>query len=508
MLQKREELLRAVLRCAPVVLFSLDARGIVTLAEGRALAMAGKRATELVGTSPLERYAESEDVVRDIRRALRGEEFAAEHRIGEAILETHYRPLFDGRGQVAGTVGVSIDVTARKNAEAERAKMEAQLLQAQKLESLGVLAGGIAHDFNNLLTGILGNVSMALAEPMSPSTAHRLEDTLRIARNAAELTRQMLAYAGRTSSDVRALHLSAHVREIGRLLQSSLPKKVELRLDLADDLPAIEADSAQLQQVVMNLVINGAEAIGDAVGSVRVSTRVSEIDEAEPGLQVPIEGGVLPEQRFVLLEVEDTGRGMDDATQARIFDPFFTTKFTGRGLGLATVLGIVRSHRGTIRVDSAPGRGTRFRVFLPPSSKIATSSPPVEHVTPRGEGLVLIVDDEYYVRTTAARILGHFGFQTLVAANGREGVEVFRAHAESIDVVLLDMTMPDMDGSETFAELRKLRPDVCVVLSSGYAEAEARESLHSEGVVAFLQKPYSASDLGAQIKTALDAKSR
>jgi PAS domain S-box-containing protein len=420
-----------VLDHAPVTLFSLDKRGVVTLAEGHALAMSGKRSADLVGSSALERYRTRADVVRDLQRALAGEEFSAEHTIDNAVLETHYRPLRDKQGRLAGTVGVSIDITARRRAEEERAKMQAQLLQAQKLESLGVLAGGIAHDFNNLLTSILGNASVALANPSAPSTAERLEDIVLIARRAAELARQMLAYAGRAGSEVRAIDLSRHVREVARLLEASLPKKVRLELDLAAKLPAIEADSAQLQQVIMNLVINGAEAIGDGVGKVRVRTFERAVDAAEGrGLgEAGPETGAIGAGRFVVLEVSDTGAGMDAKTKSRIFDAFFTTKLAGRGLGLATVLGIVRGHGGALRVESAPGKGTSFEVFFPASLRFPSPPSPSEPPPLQGEGLVLIVDDERHVRTAASRILEHYGFRTLTAATGREGVDVFRANA-------------------------------------------------------------------------------
>ncbi len=500
-----EQLLRTVLDHAPVVLFALDERGVVTLAEGHGLAMAGKHPEDRLGVSALERYASNAELVRDIKRALAGEEFTAEHVVDAAVLETHYRPLRDLDGRLTGTVGVSIDVTARRRAEEDRSKMQAALLQAQKLEGLGVLAGGIAHDFNNLLSGIIGNASLARLDPTSSSNAERLEDVVLIARQAADLTRQLLGYAGRSSIEVRPLDLSQQVHDIARLLHSSVSKRVELNVELGDDLPAIEADASQLQQVVMNLVMNAAEAIEGGSGSVRVRTSACELDPAvEDNLMVPGSSGTLPAGRYVVLEVTDTGTGMSPETKARIFDPFFTTKFTGRGLGLAMVIGIVRSHRGAMRVDSAPGRGTCFQVFFPTCESVAVPPrAPSESAALRGGGTVLIVDDEEHVRSAASRILDHHGFETLGAKSGREALEIVRAHPRSIGVVLLDLSMPDLDGEETLRKLRELRAELRVVLTSGYDEHEARRRFRAEGRVAFLQKPYSANELTAKISEAL-----
>ena len=501
-----EQLLRTVLDHAPVILFALDERGVVTLAEGHGLAMAGKSTRDRVGISTLEHYASHKELIRDIHRALAGEEFTAEHVIDVAVLETHYRPLRDAGGRVTGTVGVSIDVTARRRAEEERTKMQAALLQAQKLEGLGVLAGGIAHDFNNLLSGILGNGSLALADPESPSNAQRLEDIVLIARQAADLTRQMLGYAGRSSIEVRPLDFSQQVRDIARLLQSSVSRKIELSMHLAGDLPAIEADASQLQQVLMNLVMNAAEAFGGSAGTVRVTTSVCALDPAHvDDLLIPGSRGALAPGRFVMLEVVDTGVGMTPETKARIFDPFFTTKFTGRGLGLAMVIGIVRGHGGAMRVESSPGHGTRFQIFFPTSERVAAPRRPLsEAATSRGDGTVLIVDDEEHVRAAAARILDHQGFKTMTAKTGREALEIFRAQPSAIRVVLLDLTMPDLDGEKTLRALRELYAEVRVVLTSGYDELEARRLFRADALVAFLQKPYSANELAAKITAAIE----
>jgi PAS domain S-box-containing protein len=498
---RAEELLRTVLAHAPIVLFALDEKGVVTLAEGRALAMSGKAGETLVGTSAIERHGHKPGVGEHMRRALAGEEFAAEVELDGAVLETHYHPLRDVLGRLAGTVGVSIDVTARKRLEAEREAAQSQMLQSQKLESLGVLAGGIAHDFNNLLTVILGNASNVLAASKDPKVTEPLADIVAVARRASDLTRQMLAYAGKARVEMRPIDLGVHVREIAGLIESSLPKKVQLVLDLPNDL-VVEADVAQMQQLAMNLVLNGAEAVGDAPGVVTVRLRACDVDDRHAralSSLVEIRAG-----RCVVLEVTDTGVGMDAATRARIFDPFFTTKFTGRGLGLAAVLGIVRSHRGTIHIETTPGRGTTFEVYLPASERAAVSSPAsTRGVESSVRGVVMVVDDERLLRKMARQILTGIGFEVLEASNGREAIEIFHRRADEIAVVVLDMTMPELGGEETFAALRAHRADVRVVLSSGYDESEATRRFSTPGLAGFLQKPYTSAELTARVHEAI-----
>jgi two-component system, cell cycle sensor histidine kinase and response regulator CckA len=296
--------------------------------------------------------------------------------------------------------------------------------------------------------------------------------------------------------------VSRLVREIANLLETTIPKKVQLRLELTDGLASVEADVAQVQQVLMNLVINGAEAIGEERGTVLVTTGAQEIDEryAHSLFSAEIKPG-----RYVFIEVHDTGVGMDDETRAKIFDPFFTTKFTGRGLGLAAVLGIVRSHGGAIKVYSTPGRGSTFKVFFPASSRaaleVASKAPSF-----RGEGLALLVDDDAGVRGASRRMFELMGFRVLEAANGRQGAELFERHAREVRVVLLDMTMPEMGGEETFRELRRIREDVAVILTSGYNEIEATRRFISKGLAGFLQKPFTPDELALKLAAALGPK--
>ena len=386
----------------------------------------------------------------------------------------------------------------------ERKKFERELQETQKLESLGLLAGGIAHDFNNLLTGILGNASLALSEtsPDQP-LRFRLRQIVQAAERSAFLTRQMLAYAGKGQFVIADIDLGDLVQEISGLVRTSIPKSVDVKLDLAPHLPLIEADPAQLQQLVMNLVINGAEAIGeDKVGTVTVRTSAREVSPEEANVLFKSEA--LAPGVYVQLEVIDTGAGMDEATRARIFDPFFTTKFTGRGLGLAAVQGVVRRHRGAIFVHSIPGRGTTFRIFLPVSGREATPTDRREEgVTIPAGTVALVVDDEQVVRRVAQDVLGQRGMRVLTADNGKSGVEMFREHYRIISVVVLDLQMPVMGGEEALRLLRQIDPNIPVILSSGFDERESTQRFSTSKPAGFLQKPYTAQRLASAVATVL-----
>jgi two-component system, cell cycle sensor histidine kinase and response regulator CckA len=498
--------LRTVIENAPLVVWSIDRDGIFTLSEGRGLKQLGLEPGQALGMSAFELYKDFPDLLASIRRALAGEETVAILHVVGRVYETVYQPLRDGGGTITGLLGISTDITERHRAEKEQAHLQTQLLQVQKLESLGLLAGGIAHDFNNILTAVLGSASAALMRlsadhPAAPD----VQNVITAARRAADLTRQMLAYSGKGQFEIRPLDLSKLVGELGGLLETMISKKVQLRLELGVALPAIDADVAQVQQILMNLVINGAEAIGDQRGTVVVTTGMQQVDEnAVQGLQV---GERIAPGRYVYVEVQDSGCGMDDATQAKMFDPFFTTKFTGRGLGLAAVLGIVRGHRGAVQVLSAPGRGTMFKVLFPATeveARVARSVPPVF----RGEGLALVIDDDTGVRTATRRILSMLGFEAIEAPDGRAGAALFAERAGDVVVVLLDMTMPEMNGEETLRELRRVRDDVPVILTSGYHELEATRRFTSRELAGFLQKPFGVEDLAAKLSAVFAERER
>jgi nitrogen-specific signal transduction histidine kinase len=386
----------------------------------------------------------------------------------------------------------------------ERKRTEENLRQAQKLESIGLLAGGIAHDFNNLLVGVIGNAS--LAQDMIPSGSPALKMLSRImdaGEQAANLTRQMLAYAGKGRFVLEPVNLSALVRSTSALMQSSISKKIDWQFQLRSAIPAVESDPGQMQQVLMNLVFNASEAIGAASGTISIVTGERTLDAAYITREMdgwPIEPG-----RYVFLEVSDTGCGMDEATKRQVFDPFFTTKFQGRGLGLAAVAGIVRAHKGAIRVDTAPGCGARFQVFLPAaSSKAATSIRASEEALDLGgQGTVLVVDDEKFVRDLAKCCLERRGYDVLLAENGSAAIDALRRERNRIRLVVLDLSMPGMSGEDILPRLRELKPDVEVIVSSGYSQAEALRTFRDARVSGFIQKPYTVQELARQVKSVL-----
>jgi len=389
----------------------------------------------------------------------------------------------------------------------EKKRFQERFQQTQKLESLGLLAGGIAHDFNNLLTGIIGNTSILLEEVPPQNPMHTsLQEVASAAGRASALTQQLLAYAGKGRFVVEPLDLSALVRETSALIKTSIPMTVELRLRLAANLPAMEGDASQIQQLVMNLVLNGAEAIEEGKsGVVVVTTGTQMVDEEY--IRQTIAGNEISPGKYVMLDVSDTGCGMSGATVARIFDPFFTTKFSGRGLGLAAVTGIVRGHKGVLKVHSALGKGSSFRVLFPASEGApnrARSNFDEEDL--KGGGTILVIDDEEIVRRAARSALEHYGYTVVVSENGRDGLELLAKADYAVDLVVLDMTMPVMSGEETLSHLRAIRPQLPVILSSGYNEVEATRRLTGKGLAGFIQKPYSASRLAEQIKIALTSR--
>jgi|GEM_PF-536774 len=434
------------------------------------------------------------------------DEFRLRHADGDYRWVLGYgEALTDDRGAVERIVGSLIDVTERRRAEEERRAFEAQLQQAQKLESLGVLAGGIAHDFNNLLLGVLGNADLALMD-LSPTAPGRnyVQDIVKIAQRASDLCRQMLAYSGRGKFMIQPLDVNAVIQDMTHLLELSISKKAIIKYQLAHNLPAIEADATQLRQVIMNLITNASEAIGERSGVIALTTGAMQCDWRY--LVDTFVGEELPPGLYVFLEVADNGVGMDEETRKRIFDPFFTTKFTGRGLGLAAVIGIVRGHRGTIKVYSEAGRGSSFKVLFPssqqPALPIAGEAAPA--VAWSGSGTILLVDDEETILAVSQDILERSGFRVLCAADGRSALDFFFAHRDEIRLVILDMTMPHMSGEETFRELRRLKPDVKVLLSSGYNEQEATHRFSGKGLAGFIQKPYRASELLERIRIVLE----
>jgi len=405
---------------------------------------------------------------------------------------------------------VGRDITERKREEDERTRLRSRMQHAQKLESLGVMAGGMAHDFNNLLVGIMGNAGLAMMEltPEHSAWDNVVEIEL-AASQASELTRQILTYAGACSFSTQQLDLSKLLRDMGQLMAPGVSKKAALNFALEENLPNVQGDAAQLRQIVMNLVMNASEALEGQQGAITIRTGVVQADRDY------LTGGMLgrerPEGDYVFLEVEDDGCGMDGTTRDRIFDPFFTTKFTGRGLGLAAVLGIVRGHNGDIQVESSPNRGTLFRVLFP-----AAEAPVINYVnpTPRDskegspEPTILVIDDEETVRKVARSALEREGFRVVSAKDGSEAVDILRKRRAEIDGVLLDLSMPKMDGEEVLGAIREMDTEMPVILSSGYMDDAAEQRLRQVGFTGFLPKPYAPMELVESLRLAIAFGSR
>jgi PAS domain S-box-containing protein len=398
---------------------------------------------------------------------------------------------FEGREYL---LAAARDLTERRQFEEERHKLEQQLLHAQKLESLGVLAGGIAHDFNNILMAVIGNAELGLMRLNKESPAvENLQKIEQAAARAADLAKQMLAYSGKGKFVIESLDLNLLLDEMMHMLEVSISKKAVLRLNLNKNIPTVDVDATQIRQIIMNLVINASEAIGDKSGIIAISTGCMDCDKNY--LQDVWLNENLSDGLYVYLEIVDTGCGMDRETKAKIFDPFFTTKFTGRGLGMAAVLGIVRGHKGAIKVYSEPGKGTTFKVLIPASGRPADLFNYVRHAGDwKGSGTVLLVDDEETVRGIGKEMLQELGFTAITANDGREAIEIFKAVSDIV-LVLLDLTMPHMDGEQCFRELRQIRPDLKVIMTSGYNEQEVTQKFVGKGLAGFVQKPYSLSVL-------------
>jgi PAS domain S-box-containing protein len=457
----------------------------------------------------------STPLTREYRHAVQGD---------ERILEITLRTIRDDNATATGLAGAVRDITERRRLEAERLQDETRLREAQKLESLGLLAGGIAHDFNNLLGVIRANAEVARDELQSlPQSDDVLQPLAHIAQatvRATDLTRQMLAYAGMGRVVINRLDVSAMVRDTASLLRAAMSKKVVLQFELSEGLPEVEGDATQLRQVVMNLISNAADAIGDAEGTVSLRTFHRELTEGEVRSHHGLEP--LPDGHYIVVEVSDTGVGMSEETLRRIFDPFFTTKFVGRGLGLAAVLGILRAHSGGVDIASTLGSGTRFRVFLPvagaPAARLASEAVTISNATTaapgaepaasltRLSGKVLVVDDEAMLRTLAVRVLSRAGLQVVQAEDGAEALTLLglandagpgqeSASPADVDLVLLDMLMPRLNGEETLRAIRATHATLPVILTSGFSEAVGASRLLDDPYVCFVQKPYGAQEL-------------
>jgi len=507
--------LSELIKHAPIVLFATDRHGTITLSEGRGLELLGETPGQTVGQNVFDLWAPYPGAVERLRQAFDGAEVAW---VSDEppYFDSQLIPIRDVSGHITGVLGIGVDITDRVRVEAERRELDRRLLESQKLESLGMLAGGIAHDFNNLLHSILGNVESAMEEGAPNDTVRDALMRVRtLTRRGAHLTRQLLAYAGMGRFTVEVLDLNAVVRGGMEILNVSAPKTSTLTVQLAEAVLPIEGDATQIQQILINLVMNAADAIEGPEGAIAVTTgqRVfGAADLAEPDLAIapPAAGD------YASLTVSDTGPGMDAVTRTRVFEPFFTTKASGRGLGLAAVHGILRTHRGGMRLTTRVGQGTTFTVYLPVTMKPLAlrqehtepapglgTPPPAAPARWTGSGTVLVVDDDPSVRDAAARNLRRLGFTTMSASNGRAAIEVFQAHREEITCALLDRMMPKIDGITAARELRRLAPDLCIIIMTGYNETEVVKTIEPGLVNSILFKPFSIEQLRDELRKCL-----
>lgn len=502
------ELLFELLPCSVVL---IDTNGHLLDANPSFCRQIGFARTELIGVH-VSRFSRdsTETIQENLRRLLNGE--VLQHSVSNIRKDgslRHYElretaiTLRDGTRAI---LAISDDVTDRRQAEQEKLTIERQLLHTEKLQSLGVMASGIAHLFNNLLGATLGNIDLARLElpPSSPVHAY-LEGAVKATRSAADLTRQMMAFSGHSRLALHPLSLNDTIRQMLDLLKVSMPARGVLEVELATNLPRIEADAGQIHQLLINLVTNAAEALPRGTGSITISTRM--LRQTQPALTEGVWQGQLQAGDWVALEVRDTGSGMDASTQARLFEPFFTTKFLGRGLGMAAVLGIVRAHRGAIQILSTPGSGTAVTSFFPALPTIGNDGlETASDATKTGgelpgnlQGAVLLVQEERPARMLLESTLSHAGLRVIPLSNGEEAVRHFRQHAHEIAFVLLDLAQPGMDGWRTLTELRRIQPEAKVILTSSQDVEHVRERATKAGALAILQKP---CDLGRLLRFA------
>ncbi|MCP4601321.1 MAG: PAS domain S-box protein [Proteobacteria bacterium] len=513
-LKESEEKYRVLFEGSTNPITIMDRDGVILMVNGTSARNLRLRPEECVGKSVFDLMPDLDDEYHQNYRNVvdKGIEIMKEDCVelpsGPRWFWSICQPVLDEDGNRHAVQAISYDITEIKKAEEERLKLESKLQQAQKLESLSLMAGGIAHDFNNLLMGILGNADLALKElsPEAPVRAN-IRDIEEAAKMAADLAKQMLAYAGKGKFFVKRLKLSTLIEEMAHLLAVSVSNKTVIEYDFKKDATLIEADVTQVRQIIMNLVVNASEAIGDTGGVISIRTGVKECDKRY--LDVIYLHEYLPEGTYSFLEVSDTGCGMDDETMQKIFDPFFSSKFVGRGLGLAATLGVVRGHQGAIKVHSEPGKGTTFRVLFPAKDDVPSpvKSLKNDRLKPDLRGkTILLADDEETVRVVSTHMLEVLGLRVVTTDDGDKALELFKENPNRFQFVVLDLAMPNMGGEECFSELRKIRKDIPVILSSGYNEQNLITQFSGKGLAGFLQKPYKIDDLRRVLLTAMQSE--
>jgi len=513
-LLKSEEKFRAFFEQGYYLAGVMDLDGTLTDVNNTALQFSGAVKEEVIGKPFWDTpwWSHSPEIQEKLRlgvmSAAKGElvSFETTHITQGGAL--HYidfslRPVKDPSGTVIFLVPEGRDITVHKKNVEDRLNLERQLLHTQKLESLGILSGGIAHDFNNLLHAMLGNLDLALMRlPEDAPASKNINQAINAGKHAAQLTNMMLAYSGKGLFVIKPLCLTRLMEENATMLHAAIPRSITLEQRLDHSLPVIKADAGQLQQVIMNLITNAAEAIGDVAGTITLSTGAGEFDQSA------LNNSRLDEKaaagRYAWLEVRDTGCGMNEETLHKLFEPFFTTKFTGRGLGMSAVLGIIRAHKGAFLVKSAPGDGSTIKVLFPVAGSQTAETVPVIELAPVQEqtgnpARILIVDDEDIIREVSAAMLKELGYETLSASSGEEALALFRDECDDIDIVLLDQVMPNMDGVTVLKELRSIRPDIKVLLASGFSQKEVSERFSGLVLNGFIPKPYTLETLGAEL---------
>ncbi len=507
-LNNAKEFSENMVKTATVMIVAVDSRERITIFNEAAEQVSGFSKAEMQGAPWSRLVGTAEETA--VRLGAAGHRCTFEANLvtksgEERVISWQTNAILEN-GRPVGIICFGNDITEQKLQEEQRRALERKMVDSQKLESLGILAGGIAHDFNNLLAAILGNANLAQIKlPAAHSEISTyLKNVEKTAMRAADLCRQLLAYSGKARFAMQVLDVNDVVRETVELLEVSITKKAALRVELRHGVASAVADPTQLRQVIMNLVINASEAMGDRSGLIRVRTGIVQ---ADVGYFADSYGsGELAPGDYVFVEVIDNGSGMSAETQKRIFDPFFTTKFTGRGLGLAAVLGIVRGHNGALKLSSTLGKGSSFK-FLLPAAPVPVPPPDEKSrhgsMNWKGEGTILVVDDDPSVRAVIARMLEAFGFDVLQAVDGRHGVEVYQENRETVRAVVLDMTMPNLDGREAIEQMRGIQEDVKVLLVSGFSENCTSTGFKRGGPNAFLQKPFNPEELKIKLRSIL-----
>ncbi len=511
-LKASEEKFRSLVENSFDVIFVLDSSGVFLFVSPSWEIHFGHPAASVVGQQ-FDSFVHPDDTpqcaaylrqVMESGRAAASPNYRVKHANGSWSLFIANGTLYRDPSGQALYIGIGHDISDEKRLEEERLNLERQFLHAQKLESLGIMAGGIAHDFNNLLTVIIGNLELSGMQLDGTSqVAIRIEQAMQASLRAADLTRQMLAYSGKGVFELKKLDLNHLIKENSDLFRTTVPKSITMTTEISTTLPPVLGDAGQMQQVIMNLITNAAEAIGCEPGNIMIATSVEDCDRTL--LQQSRLEQKPPPGRYVSIDVTDSGCGMNEETQRRIFEPFYTTKFTGRGLGMASVMGIIKSHNGAIILYSEQGFGSTFKVLLPicTGQQSLSLSVPINNILSKlhrtTAGTVLVVDDEELVREVCGEYLKDMGLQTLSAADGKEAVELFSRHIHNISLVILDLTMPHMDGVSTLRALRQLQPDIKVIISSGHSTQTTATVFSADKPDRFIQKPFQMQELQEMI---------